>query len=92
MSLQFVHEIRLKDVLVGHSIKFGKKTLLRLFVVATFISDEVSQVNEEELAAIKLIENVNVRRDLEKNRKFINSILVSCSLLNNVIFKNLLKC
>jgi hypothetical protein len=26
MSLQFVHEIRLKDVLVGHSIKFGKKT------------------------------------------------------------------
>jgi hypothetical protein len=32
--------------------------------IVTFMSDEVPQVNEE-LAAIKLTENVNVRRVLE---------------------------
>jgi hypothetical protein len=38
--------------------------------IAIFMSDEVPQVNEEELAAIKLTENVNVRRVLEENRNF----------------------
>jgi hypothetical protein len=32
--------------------------------IATFMSDEAPQVNEEELAAIKLTENVNMRRVL----------------------------
>jgi hypothetical protein len=53
--------------------------------IAIFMSDEVPQVNEEELAAIKLTENVNVRRVLEENRNFNEN-----NILRHLIFSKFL--